>query len=155
MFKGLRTISAISFFSCQKKMFSFFHPIGRFRSIYVWTNIIIKEKKNVGADFENQPLKVERKSKNHEKCWISRLWRLVKKIGSDDIFKHTKNTGKCILSKYIKSLEKTKLPRPLGELFLFWGRFWGKFRNENFKIFDLSHQTVKNHSWLFLIDQAC
>ena len=39
---------------------------------FVW------DKKIVGPDFEIQPLKVERKSKNDEKCSISRLWRPVK-----------------------------------------------------------------------------
>ena len=56
------------------------------RSIYIWSDFFESKKKNLGADFEIQPLKVERKSKNSEKCSISRLWEPVTQKLLQDFF---------------------------------------------------------------------
>ena len=67
--------------------------------------IFFSRKKNLGADFEIQPLKVKRKSKNSEKCSISRLWEPVTQKLLQDFFKLSTIPLKWILSKSTNSFQ--------------------------------------------------
>ena len=67
--------------------------------------IYVSWKKIVGADFEIQALKVERKSKNHEKSWILRLWESVTQKRLQFFFKVTKSPKYYFILKSTNSFQ--------------------------------------------------